>query len=416
MRVEIISVGEELLSGDSDIVDTNSIYITKQLANVGLRVFYKTTVGDDEQRITDVIKLALSRADIVITSGGLGPTVDDMTRQGIANAVGRNLEFRQELLDDIALKFQRFNSRMSDNNRVQAMLPEGAIAMNNAVGTAPGFIVEHDGKAILSVPGVPREMRYLMENAVQPYLAEKYGATGTIKIRVLRTAGIGESLIDERIGEFEKLENPTVGLAAHSGQTDIRIYARAQTEAEADKLIADVEQKIRERMDNFIYGVDKEPLDFAFVAALCKVNAKVAFIEGGTNGLFNKRLEAHPEATNVVSVGESYPTIDDLAAHMAELEQDNSIYRNKAGVRDANAYKVIAEALVARLVTHNPDAVAIVLLSDEGGTAIAVQFRSDQRSRTYAYGGASLGGPEWASGWALSMGWHMITAAAELKS
>src|SRR5882672_8871595 len=135
MHVEIISIGEELLSGDTDIVDTNSVFITKALREIGLRVLYKTTVGDNEQRIIDVIKLAFSRAELIITTGGLGPTVDDMTRQGVAGAVGRKLEFRQELLDDIAAKFAKFGQRMSDNNRTQAMMPEGATTIHNPVGT-----------------------------------------------------------------------------------------------------------------------------------------------------------------------------------------------------------------------------------------------------------------------------------------
>src|SRR5207253_677914 len=129
--------------------------------------------------------------NVIITTGGLGPTVDDMTRQGVANAVNRELVFRQELLDGIAAKFAKFGSRMSDNNRVQAMVPERATVIENPVGTAPSFIVEEDGKVIVSLPGVPREMKYLMENAVMPYLREKAGATGIIKNRALRTAGIG---------------------------------------------------------------------------------------------------------------------------------------------------------------------------------------------------------------------------------
>src|SRR5215468_3762949 len=134
------------------MIDTNSVYINKALRDIGLRVLYKTTVGDNEQIITDVIKLALSRVDVIITTGGLGPTVDDMTRQGVANAVGQSLVLKQELLDDIAAKFVKFGSRMSDNNRTQAMIPERAIPIYNPVGTAPGFIVEHEGKVILRVP------------------------------------------------------------------------------------------------------------------------------------------------------------------------------------------------------------------------------------------------------------------------
>src|SRR5260370_30163251 len=188
-RAEIISIGEELLSGDKDILDTNSVYITKLLRSTGLRVIYKTTVGDDEQRITEVIKRALERSDVIITTGGLGPTVDDMTRQGVANAVGQNLEFHQELLDGIAAKFSTFNSRMSENNRSQAMLPERAVVIDNPVRTAPSFIVEEKGEVIVSLPLVPREMTYLMEHTVTPYLKDRVGGSGIIKKRGILTAG-----------------------------------------------------------------------------------------------------------------------------------------------------------------------------------------------------------------------------------
>lgn len=222
-HAEIISIGEELLSSESETLDTNSVYLTQQLGGLGVRVLYKTTVGDDEGRITEVLRIALRRVPIVITTGGLGPTVDDMTRQAVANAIGRGLVFQQALLDEIAAKFARFNARMSPNNRVQAMLPEGAVAIPNPAGTAPGFYVEHDGAIILSLPGVPREMKAMLEQTVLPLLRQRLGAPRVIKTRILRTAGIGESHIDEQIGHLERLSNPTVGLNAHAGQTDIRI-------------------------------------------------------------------------------------------------------------------------------------------------------------------------------------------------
>jgi nicotinamide-nucleotide amidase len=394
MYVEIVSIGEELLSGDSDIVDTNSVFITKALRDVGLRVLYKSTVGDNEQRIIDVIKLALSRADVIITSGGLGPTVDDMTRQGAAGAVGRKLEFRQELLDDIGVKFAKFGQRMSDNNRTQAMVPEGATVINNPVGTAPGFIVEENGKMIISIPGVPREMKYLMENAVVPYLREKVGASGIIKVRILRTAGIGESLIDEKIGDLEKLANPVVGLAAHSGQTDIRIAARAATEAEADALIADVENEVRKRMGSFIYGVEKEPLEHAFVAALLRAGLRVCIMEAGTGGLLHKRITEEPGGLDLLVASQNYETADALRA--------------SNGASGAATFKELAEQTAAALRSKMGSGLAIALVTDPQGTAISVSDGNETRTRTYAYGGLDVGGPEWASAWGMSMGWHML--------
>ncbi len=395
MYVEIVSIGEELLSGDSDIVDTNSVFITKALRDIGLRVLYKTTVGDNEQRIIDVLKLALSRADVIITTGGLGPTVDDMTRQGVAGAVDRKLEFRQELLDDIAAKFVRFGQRMSDNNRMQAMVPEGATPVHNPVGTAPSFIVEEDGKIIISLPGVPREMKYLMEHAVVPYLREKVGASGIIKVRVLRTAGIGESLIDEKIGDLEKLVNPVVGLAAHSGQTDIRIAARAATEAEADALIAEVEAEVRKRMGSFIYGVEREPLEHAFVAALRRAGMRVGIVEAGTGGMLRERIASEPGGVDLIVAANHYESAEAL--------------RTYNGASSAATFKELAEQTAAGLRAKMGSGLAIVIVTDPQGTAIGVTDGSETRSRTYAYGGLDVGGPEWASAWGMSMGWHLLS-------
>ena len=394
LRAEIVSIGEELLSGDTNIVDTNSIYITKQLRSIGLRVLFKTTVGDNEQLITDVLKLALSRAEVVITTGGLGPTVDDMTRQAVANAVGRKLEFRQELLDDIAAKFARFNSRMSENNRIQAMIPEGAIVVDNPVGTAPSFIVEQDGHTIVSLPGVPREMKFLMEESIMPYLREKVGVVGIIKNRVIRTAGIGESLVDEKVGDLEKLENPVVGLAAHSGQTDIRIAARAATEAEADVLIAEVEAEVRKRLGSFIFGVDQDSLESAFVTAAKGAGATIGVVEVGTQGLFRQRIQDHPEAGGLL-----LPPHADGDPIMAILEASES---------GPARFKDTAERAAKAIFAQNNCKLAIAIISDERATAIAMTDGSDVRSRSYAYGGIAAGGAEWATGWAMSMGWHML--------
>ena len=391
---EIITIGEELLSGDSDMIDTNSIYITKQLRGIGLRVLYKTTVGDNEQLITDVIKLALGRVDVIITTGGLGPTVDDMTRQGVANAVGRTLEFHQELLDGIAAKFSTFNSRMSENNRSQAMLPERAVVIDNPVGTAPSFIVEEKGKVIISLPGVPREMKYLMEQTVTPYLKEKVGASGIIKNRVLRTAGIGESLVDEKVGDLEKLSNPVVGLAAHAGQTDIRIAARAATEAEADALIAELETEIRHRLGSYIYGVDQDALEQAFVTAAKQAGVQVALVEVGTDGMLRQRIESVPDGKSLL-----------LPARLSEEAQ---ILEQTTAAKDASVLKEMAEQAANAAFAETGTGFAIAVISEDRGTAIAVTNGTEMRSRTYGYGRMAAGGAEWATGWAMSMGWHML--------
>ena len=245
---EIITIGTEILLGE--IVDTNTRYIARLLRGLGVDLYRTSTIGDNVERIAEAIRNAMTRADIVITTGGLGPTVDDPTREAVARAVGVETEFRQELWEQILEIITRYGRQPSENQKRQAYVPRGAIAIKNNVGTAPAFIVENpplplgEGqgvRAVISLPGVPKEMEFLLHEAVIPYLQKSYNLNQIIKVRLLHTAGAGEADVDERIGDFETLANPTVGLAAHSGIIDIRIAAKAETEAEADRMIAKVE-------------------------------------------------------------------------------------------------------------------------------------------------------------------------------
>ncbi|MBU2262647.1 MAG: CinA family nicotinamide mononucleotide deamidase-related protein, partial [Proteobacteria bacterium] len=226
MKAEIIAVGTELLLGQ--IVDTNSAHIAQQLTTVGLDLHFKSTVGDNLERIKSTLRNAMSRSDFIITTGGIGPTLDDLTREAVAEVLGRPLVFQQVLFDQISDFFARLGRTVSPNNRKQAYIPEGAITIENRVGTAPGFIAEQDGKAIITVPGVPHEMRYFMEHSVLPYLQNKSGIREVIVSRVLKLFGIGESLVDERLRDLIELgTNPTIGLLAHTqiGEIHIRLTA-----------------------------------------------------------------------------------------------------------------------------------------------------------------------------------------------
>jgi nicotinamide-nucleotide amidase len=232
-----------------------------------------------------------------------------------------------------------------------------------------------------------------------PYLKEKFGAKGIIKNRVLRTAGIGESLVDEKMGDLEKLKNPIVGLAAHAGQTDIRIAAQADTEEEADWLIGEVETEIRKRLGSFIYGVDKEPLEQAFVEAVQRAGVKIAIVEVGTGGVLRQRIESQPQGAASIISAELFDTIDGL---------------NGAG--DETDFKAIAERAATTAREKAGAAIAIAIISEERGTAIAVSGGTEMRSRTYGYGGMALGGAEWASGWGMSMSWHMLSNWGEAQN
>ncbi len=258
MRAELVMIGTELLLGE--IVDTNANKMALALRDIGVDIYYKTTVGDNEQRITDVLNLALDRSDVVITSGGIGPTVDDMTRQCVANATGRPLVYSDELERQVATRFRSFGREMAENNKRQAYIPDGATPIENPVGTAPCFLSEDvdDRGFIIVLPGVPRELTHMLEHAVVPILADRMGGAKVTRVRVLRTCAVGESSVDRVIGDLMTESNPTVGLAAHIGQTDVRITAKADDEAEAETLIAGVESELRARLGVAIYGVDKE--------------------------------------------------------------------------------------------------------------------------------------------------------------
>ena len=258
MHAEIVMIGTELLLGE--IIDTNANKLAIALRNIGLDLYYKTTVGDNQARIADVLNLALDRSDVVITSGGIGPTVDDITRQGVAAATGRRLVYSTQLEAEIADRFRGFGRQMAENNKRQAYLPEGALSLTNPVGTAPCFLSEDvAGRGfVISLPGVPRELKYMLENTVIPLLVERMGGIKVTRIQVLRTCAVGESNIDCAIGDLMAEGNPTVGLAAHSGQTDVRITAKADTESEAERLIAPVEFQLRERLGIAVYGIGKE--------------------------------------------------------------------------------------------------------------------------------------------------------------
>jgi nicotinamide-nucleotide amidase len=387
-HAEIIAIGEELLSSESETLDTNSVYITQQLGALGVRVIYKTTVGDDEARITEVLRIALQRVPIIITTGGLGPTVDDMTRQAVARAIERPLVFQQALLDEIAAKFARFNVRMSANNRAQAMLPEGAVAINNPTGTAPGFYVIHEGAIIICLPGVPREVKAMLEQSALPLLRQWIGAPRIIKTRVLRTAGIGESHIDEQIGHLERLSNPTVGLNAHAGQTDIRITARAESEAEAEALIASVEAEIRAKIGDYIFGVGKETLEQAFADAVRRSGLRVVIGELYTGGMLQRRLSKATFADGVLRFAEQGV----LERLRSQMQGD---------------LRVVSEQMAAALrLEHGVDA-ALVVIAEAESSAMAATDGLELRSRAYFYG-TDMTTPEVPSGWALSMGWHLL--------
>jgi competence/damage-inducible protein CinA-like protein len=297
---EIITIGTEILLGE--IVDTNTRYIARTLRGMGVNIYRTITIGDNIERIAEAIHNSMSRAEIVITTGGLGPTVDDPTREAVARAAGVELEFREDLWQQVVAVISRYGRKPSENQKRQAYIPKGAIAIPNPVGTAPCFILEHasplnpspeTGEAVgvvASLPGVPNEMEHILHESIIPYLQKRFNLNEIIKIRILHCAGLGEGLIDEQIAELETLSNPTVGLAAHTGVVDIRIAAKAKSEADADRMIADIEHQIRERLGDVVFGTDEDQLEDVVLSAVAKRGWTLVGVESGLDGLLARKI------------------------------------------------------------------------------------------------------------------------------
>lgn len=404
INAEIVAIGTEILLGE--ITDTNSVFIAKVLRDIGINLFFMTSVGDNEKRIADAIRIAMGRSDVVITCGGLGPTIDDMTRQAVAAATDRGLTFHQPLLDAIAERFSGFRAQMTENNRRQAYLPDDAILIENPVGTAPSFAVEYQGHVVISLPGVPREMKFLMNEKVIPFLKERYKlGTGIIKAKVLKTAGIGESLLDHEIGTaLLEMSNPTVGLAAHAGQVDVRITAKADTVAIADEMIASVEVQIRQRVGKFIFGVDDDEIETVLVKLLLENGLTLAVSETGVGDPIGQHLKRVTGNEKAFLKDEIYDSPDSVqqALHLDSTLPIREMAEKVAEIVCNSSHANAGIAVVSRPDMDDQHA------DSENGTAIAVYTPERSRSRVYGFGGQGETAPTWVSTWAMSMLWQML--------
>ena len=373
INAEIIAIGTEILLGE--LVDSNSTHIARVFRGIGINVFMMTTVGDNRERITTAIRNGLSRSHVVITTGGLGPTVDDMTRDAVADATERSLIYHPSLYEQIASRFAGFRVRMTENNRQQAYLPENAILIENPVGTAPSFIVESDEGTVISLPGVPREMKFLLSERVVPYLSERY-QLGTIIARVLRTAGIGESSLDDMLGmDLLNRNNPTIGLAAHSGQVDVRITAKHDSVPGANALIAATEADVRARIGPYIYGTGDEELGDAFHKLLVFQDAHVSLIAAGILDVIGAELSKFEEGGTRRWTGLSFPSAVELTRELGADPQTplRALAEQAArNFRESNRSK-----LAIAIVSHDDDYERI---DDEAGTTVAVASENELAS------------------------------------
>jgi competence/damage-inducible protein CinA C-terminal domain len=282
MKAEILAVGTELLLGD--IVNTNAQYISKQLAQMGIDVYYQTVVGDNAQRLEKTIFNAFDRAELIITSGGLGPTEDDLTKETGAKYFGKKLVLDQKAMDMLESFFSRINRKMTENNAKQAYVPEGALVMYNKNGTAPGIIMEENGKILINLPGPPKELIPMFEEYVKPYLAKKQ--ENIFHSRVLRVAKIGESEAEDMVKDIIAAQtNPTIATYVKKFEVIFRITAKAKNENEANKIIEPMVQEIYKRFGNNIYAEGETTIQKVTCKKLMDKNLTVAVAESCTGGM-----------------------------------------------------------------------------------------------------------------------------------
>ena len=292
LTAEIIAIGSELLAPDR--MDTNSLWLTDQLNRLGIEVKLKTVVGDDDSRLEEAIKDAVKRSKVVITTGGLGPTEDDITRKVAARALGRRLFLDEVVLEEIRTRFQTFGVTMPERNSRQAMVIDGAEVLPNPNGTAPGLLLDQDGTAVALLPGPPKEMRPMFENYIQPRLAEKAGNLRVLR-RVLRVAGMGESAVDEKIAPiYTRYENPQTTILFNQSEIEVQLTARGRTEADAEALLDKLSEELEERLGHSIFAFRGEKMEEIVGLRLSVSGYTLAVAESCTGGLIAQRLTDVP--------------------------------------------------------------------------------------------------------------------------
>jgi nicotinamide-nucleotide amidase len=292
LTAEIIAIGSELLTPER--TDTNSLWLTEKMNGVGIEVKLKTVVGDDDARLEEAIKDALRRSRVVITTGGLGPTEDDITRKIAARATGRRLLLDERVLADIREKFARWGRQMPEINSRQAMVIDGAEVLDNPNGSAPGMYLEHEGRAVVLLPGPPREMRPMFESQVLPRLAAKAGDVRVVR-RVLRVAGLGESAVDERIAPvYTQYKNPQTTILFNRSEIEIHLTAQGKTEQEAELLLDGLAGQIEERLGHAVFAFRGERMEEVIGLRLAVTGFTLAVAESCTGGLVAQRITEVP--------------------------------------------------------------------------------------------------------------------------
>lgn len=301
MTVEIIAVGTEILLGN--IVNTNAAYLAEKCAGLGLSCYHQDVVGDNEERLCETIKTALARADILLLSGGLGPTQDDLTKEAAARVLGKPLYLHEESKEAIRQFFEKRGMEITDNNWKQAMVPEGCIVVENPNGTAPGIIMAENGKHVILMPGPPNELIPMFETSIMPYLSKLQSCV--IFSQTVKICGVGESKLETMVKDLiENQTNPTIATYAKTGEVHLRVTARAQDEKEAKKLVKPVVKELKGRFGSSIYTTDDAvTLEKAVVDLLLANRLTICTVESCTGGLLAARLINVPGVSEVFKAG-----------------------------------------------------------------------------------------------------------------
>ena len=357
MNCELISVGTEILLGD--ILNSNAQYLSKELASLGIGVTHQCTVGDNRERLLSAIDIAFSRCEMIIFTGGLGPTPDDLTKEVCAEYFGSELIMDEGIAKGIEKYFLDRNRTMPESNLKQALVPGGAKVLHNTCGTAPGFIMEKEGKIMIILPGPPHEMTAMFRNGVLPYLQEKSDCV--IKSHTVRTFGIGESAMSELVSDLLFMKNPTVAPYAKSGEALLRVTAKAESEEKADELMKSVLSEIENRLGDYIYGIDVNSTEEALSGLLKEKEMTVSFAESCTGGLCGKRITDLSGASQIF--------------HCGIISYSNEIKEKVLGVRSEHLQKygavssIVAAEMAEGVRKLSGSSIGVAITGEAGPTS-----------------------------------------------
>ena len=395
MIVEVVAVGTELLLGQ--IVNSNASHIGAKLAEAGLDAHYQVVVGDNHDRLTDAIRVAIDRADAVVLTGGIGPTPDDLTREAICAATDRDMKFNQAYADELRERWESLGRVLPKNNLRQAEYPEGAEQLPNPKGTAPGLCLDHNGTLIFALPGVPPEMYLLLDDHVLPRLRAAAGETSVLVHRVLRTWGKGESAVAEQLDDlYHASTNPSMAYLASAGEIKIRLSAKAASKVAAMHMIEPIEAEVRERLGSMVFAVDEETLESVLVAELERRQWTIGTAESMTSGIIASRLTILPGSSSVYR-GSVVAYTDDVKVDV--LGVDRQIIETH-GVVSVETATAMADGAAAHLgvdvaiavtgsagpdpLEHPPGTVALAVHTPERTQSRFVRLPGD-RERVRAY-------------------------------